>query len=142
MRKLLIIFYLISSSVVAQEVNTWHILSEVGYESKPSEENGFQIDSPKFSKRLWTYNGKKVQLKGYLIPLSELGGKNEYMLSSLPFNSCFFCGGAGPETVVEIQTKQQIKFTTKQITMEGILSLNDKDPNHHIYILKNVKLLD
>ena len=127
---------------MAQEVNVWHILSEVGYENKPSEQNGFQIDTPKFSKRLWSYNGKKIQLKGYLIPLSELGGKNEYMLSSAPFNSCFFCGGAGPETIVEIQTKEKIKFTTKQIVMEGTIVLNDKDPDHHIYILKNIKLIE
>jgi hypothetical protein len=116
---------------VAQEPDVWQILAEVGYESAPSRETGFEIESPKFSKRLWSYNGRVVRVKGYLIPMAELGGRNEYMLSSLPFNQCYFCGGAGPETVVEIQTKQSIKFVTRQIVMEGILFLNESDPDHH-----------
>lgn len=128
--------------VVAQEPDVWQILAEVGYESKPSRETGFEIESPKFSKRLWSYNGKVVRVKGYLIPMAELGGRNEYMLSSLPFNQCYFCGGAGPETVVEIQTKQNIKFVTRQIVMEGILFLNESDPDHHMYIIKDAKLIE
>jgi hypothetical protein len=64
------------------------------------------------------------------------------MLSSLPFSNCFFCGGAGPETIVELKTKQSVKFTTARVALEGILLLNADDPDHHMYTLKDAVLLD
>ncbi len=142
MRKLFTVAWFFASAAYGQELNVWHVLAEVGFENKPSEESGFLIESPKFSKRLWSYNGKVVRVKGYLIPMAELGGRNEYMLSSLPFNQCYFCGGAGPETVVELQTKQSIRFVTRQITVEGVLFLNDFDPDHHMYIIKDARLIE
>jgi hypothetical protein len=142
MVKTSLLFLLLFLLPEVQELDLWQVLSEVGFESRPSRESGFEIDSPKFSKRLWSYNNKKVSVKGYLIPLSEMGGKNAYMLSALPFNQCYFCGGAGPETVVEVETKQSIRFVTRQITMEGILLLNDKDPDHHMYILKDARVIE
>jgi hypothetical protein len=125
-----------------QEPDMWQVLSEVGFETHPSREKGYEIDTPKFSKRLLSYQNKKVRIKGYLVPLTESGGKNQYMLSALPFNQCYFCGGAGPETVVELQTSHSIRFVTRQITMEGTLLLNDSDPDHHMYILKDARILD
>ncbi|GIV36915.1 MAG: hypothetical protein KatS3mg032_1294 [Cyclobacteriaceae bacterium] len=142
--RLLVIFFLLPVAAWAQtkQENMWNILAEVGFESRPAKENGFEIESPRFSKRLWSYNGKIIRIKGYLVPLAELGGQNKFMLSALPFNQCYFCGGAGPETVVELQTKQPVKFVTRQITVEGVLQLNDADPDHHIYVLKNARVLD
>jgi hypothetical protein len=64
------------------------------------------------------------------------------MLSSLPFSTCYFCGGAGPETVIEVETGEKIPFTIKPIQMEGILILNDQDPDHHIYRLISASLKD
>jgi hypothetical protein len=143
MRKLLIIFFWLQGSAVsAQETDAWKILSEVRFETKSTGEDGYEMDVPRFSDRLKSYNGKKIILKGYLIPLSEMGGKQAYMLSSLPFNSCYFCGGAGPETVIEIDTKQIISFTTNQIIMEGVFVLNEKDLDHHMYILKQAKRIE
>jgi hypothetical protein len=143
MRKLSIIFFtFLASALYAQETDMWKILSDVRYESKRTGKDEFEMDVPTFGKRLSSWDGKKIILKGYLIPLSEFGGKGEFMLSSLPFSNCFFCGGAGPETIVELQTKQSVKFTTARIALEGILLLNDNDPDHHMYILKEVTLVD
>lgn len=143
MRKLLIIFYwLLVSAASAQDADAWRILLEVSFETMSSGEKGYEMDVPRFSDRVKSYNGKRITVKGYLIPLSEVGGKQAYMLSSLPFNSCYFCGGAGPETVIEIETKQVISFTTNQIVMEGVFVLNDKDLDHHMYILKQAKRID
>lgn len=138
----IIVFLLLTHAARAQDLDMWQVLAEVGYETKPSRETGFVIESPKFSKRVLSYNGKKVLVKGYLIPMAELGGRQEFMLSALPFNQCYFCGGAGPETVVEVQTNQTIKFVTRQIAMEGILLLNDSDPDHHMYIIKEARLIE
>jgi hypothetical protein len=54
---------------------------------------------------------------------------------------CYFCGAAGPETVVEVETDEKIKFSPDAIWMEGILRLNDRDPDHHIYLLQQAKVV-
>ena len=129
------------SAVFAQPGNFWQVLAEVHFENTMDKTNGYTIERPVFSKHLKTFQSKKVRLKGYMIPLEETGGGGKFMLSSLPFNVCYFCGAAGPETAVEIEMKDRPKFTTKPIVMEGFLFLNDSDPNHHIYILKSASVI-
>jgi hypothetical protein len=136
----LITFLLVARTGFSQTDNFWQVLAEVSFKNEKDKE-GYTVERPIFSKYLKTFQGKKVRLKGYIIPLEESGGKGKFMLSSLPFNVCYFCGAAGPETVVAIETTEEIKFTTKQIIMEGSLYLNDADPDHHIYILKSATLI-
>jgi hypothetical protein len=140
MKKLfLVCLIFLAQTGLSQTENFWQILAEVHFKNE-EDPAGYTIERPVFSKNLKNYHGKKVTLKGYIIPLEESGGKGKFMLSALPFNLCYFCGAAGPETVVEVETKESIKFSSKQILMEGILSLNDKDADHHIYILKSATL--
>jgi hypothetical protein len=117
-----------------QEKNFWHTLAEVGF--KKELRNGYEVEVPLFSNHLKSWNGKKIKLKGYVIPVGEVGDENKFMFSSLPFNVCYFCGAAGPETIVEVESIEKVKFTSQSIWMEGILQLNEKDPDRHIYILK------
>jgi hypothetical protein len=140
MKKLVLICLLLMTEIsFAQTDNFWQTLAEVHFKNE-EDAAGYTIERPVFSNNLKTFNGKKIKLKGYIIPLEESGGKGKFMLSALPFNVCYFCGAAGPETVVEIETKESIKFTTKQIIMDGTLTLNATDPDHHIYILKSATL--
>lgn len=123
-----------------QSENFWNTLAQVSF-SKSRDAQGYEIEKPVFSQYLKSFQGKKIRLKGYIIPLGEIEGKGKFMLSALPFNVCYFCGAAGPETVIEIDTKQKIKFTTRPIIVEGFLVLNDKDPDHHMYVLKSATLI-
>lgn len=124
---------------VAQEANFWHVLAEVGF--KKTKMAGGEMEVPIFSTHLKAYHGKKIKLKGFVIPVSETGDESKFMLSSLPFNVCYFCGAAGPETIVEVEANQKVKFTSQAIWMEGILYLNEEDPDHHIYILKSARII-
>jgi len=126
-------------AAVAQD-NFWNTLAEVGYATK-KDASGYDVEVPLFSKHLKTFQGKKIRLKGYIIPLAEVGDQSKFMLSALPFNVCYFCGAAGPETVVEVASAEKIKFSTKPMVLEGTLMLNDKDPDHHMYILKAAKVI-
>jgi hypothetical protein len=133
--------FLISCLMVFQASgNFWNTLAEVSFVKGKTAE-GYEMEKPLFSKNLKSYHGKKIKLKGYIIPLNEVTNANTFMFSSLPFNVCYFCGAAGPETVVELQTTEKIKFTTKPMFIEGVLYLNEKDPDHHIYILKSVTVI-
>jgi hypothetical protein len=142
MRTLLVIlFFYIPYTLSSQDTNFWHTLAQVSFKNK-KDPGGYDVEVPVFSNYLKTFDGKRVRLKGYVIPLDEVGESGKFMLSSLPFNICYFCGAAGPETVVEIVTREKVKFTTKQIVMEGTILLNESDPNHHIYILKEARLVN
>jgi len=137
---LLYIFMSIPVLCAAQTGNFWNTLAQVHFENK-QDKNGYTVEVPVFSTYLKTFQGKRITLKGYVIPLEEVGGSGKFMLSSLPFNLCYFCGAAGPETAMEVETKEKVKFSTRSIMMEGTLMLNDRDPNHHIYILKEARLV-
>jgi hypothetical protein len=53
---------------------------------------------------------------------------------------CFFCGGSGSETIVELEMKKGFskRYNTDDvITFQGVLTLNTKDVMHFIYILKD-----
>ena len=129
-----------AEAVNAQSQNFWQVLAEVGFQSK-TDKNGYQVETPVFSKHLKSYEGKKIRLRGFVIPVNEVGDQDKFMLSSLPFNVCYFCGAAGPETVIEVDSVEKIRFSTKPIWLEGILELNESDPDHHMYILKSAHLI-
>lgn len=139
--KLLALLFIATTTVATAQDNFWNTLAEVGFQTK-KDASGFDVEVPLFSKHLKTFQGKKIRVKGYIIPLAEVGSQSQFMLSALPFNLCYFCGAAGPETVMEVETAEKIKFSTKPIVMEGTLMLNDKDPDHHMYILKAAKIIN
>jgi hypothetical protein len=133
-----VLFVVVSLSTLAQTQNFWQTLAEVGFHSK-TDKNGYTVEKPIFSSTLKKWNGKKIKLKGYVIPVSEIGDQDKFILSALPFNVCYYCGAAGPETVIEVETSEAIRFSSKAIWMEGILQLNDKDPDHHMFMLKSAR---
>ncbi len=135
----LILFLNVEPLQAVQDKNFWHTLAEVGF--RKEMRNGYEVEVPMFSNHLKSWNGKKIKLNGYVIPVGEVGAENKFMFSSLPFNICYFCGAAGPETIVEVESDEKVKFTSKSIWMEGILQLNEKDPDRHIYILKAANII-
>ena len=54
---------------------------------------------------------KVITIKGFLIPLQEQKKHSYFLLSAFPFDQCFYCGKAGPETVIEVTVKKAIKTT-------------------------------
>ncbi len=110
----------------AQTLVSWNTFAQVTFHKEYSETFGFEVNvkPPEFSKELMALNGKEIKVKGYVIPVDvELG---MYMVSANPFANCFFCGNAGPETVVELFPNGSFpRFTTDQmVTFQGILQIN------------------
>ncbi|WP_088124843.1 hypothetical protein [Roseivirga misakiensis] len=122
--------------------NAWKTLAKVKIEKRFDETLNYEIDYPTFSKEVKALNGKEISLDGWMIPLDELRGKNYFVLSALPFANCFFCGGAGPETVVEVFLKKDLNFTEKRIKVKGKLSVNGDDPLKLMYILEEAEIMD
>jgi len=118
----------------------WPKLYDVKYTEKSQDFDG--LDKPIFSEAAKTLIGKEVTVPGYLVPFENSALKtNHFILSSLPINACFFCGGGGPETVIEVYSVNQVNYTDKPIEIKGKLFLNDRDPGQMIYILSSAEVL-
>ena len=138
-------FLLITTFAVAQPStlrdNTWKTLSKLTYKKEYDDVLGLKKDVPVFSKEVKSMEGKEVTVKGYIIPTDGYKNQKEFVFSAFPYNMCFFCGGAGPETVMEIMTKNPVQYTTEPIYLKGILKLNGTDVNRLIYSLEKAEKL-
>ena len=119
----------------------WKTLGKITFKKEYDEIMGFKVDKPVFSKEVQALEGKEIEIKGYIIPVEGYKSHKEFVFSAFPYNMCFFCGGAGPETVMEVEAKKPIKFTAEAVSIRGVLELNDDDINRLIYILKEVEPL-
>jgi len=131
-------------STAEQGLKTWSTLAKIKLDMRFDEEFQLDVEYPIFSEEVKQLEGKEITISGYLVPLEELGRQSSeqfFILSALPFNMCFFCGNAGPETVMEVFSKDKVKYTTDLITIKGTLSLNDSDAMRLMYILKDARLL-
>lgn len=139
----LVFFYFLTSNVILAQTgeNVWKTLGKISYKKEYDELMGFKIDKPVFSDQVKALDGKEVTLKGYIIPVEGYKSHTEFIFSAFPYSMCFFCGGAGPETVMEVLALEPIKYSADAITIKGVLRLNDKDINRLMYKLVNVKLV-
>lgn len=110
----------------------WKDFFDIKYEHK-----GVYGYYPKFKAQHQKYHNKIVEISGYMYPLTEDKKQTFFMLSFFPIQQCFFCGGAGPESIVEVNSPQGIRLTSKRIRLKGKLMLNTKNPERLFYILND-----
>lgn len=126
---------------VKPKKNTWKILSKITFKKQYDEMMGFKVDFPVFSKDVKELEGKEITIKGYIIPVEGYKSHKEFVFSAFPYNMCFFCGGAGPETVMEVSAAEPIKYTAETVTIKGKLALNSTDINKLIYSISGAVLV-
>ncbi len=139
MKKYLILAFIFFSVSGYSQVDIWKRLGKLTYKKQYDELMGFKVDVPVFSAEVKGMQGKEVTIKGYIIPTDGYKSHTEFVFSAFPYNMCFFCGGAGPETVMEIYASEPIKYSTEPVTIKGVLQLNDKDSNRLMYSLVKAK---
>lgn len=120
----------------------WGILGRVKFTSKFYKQHNEYFLTPFLDSRIRAYEGKAFTLKGHYLPF-DLEDKNTIIVSKYPYSACFFCGGAGPESVAEIHFKTRPpRFKADQvITVTGILTLNEKDITHMNFILRDAEVV-
>lgn len=133
----LLFFSMLYTFTFAQNDATWKTLSKLTYKKEYDALLGYKIDVPIFSSEVKALDGKWIILRGYVIPTDGFKSHKEFVFSAFPYNMCFFCGAAGPETVIEVLASEPIKYSSEAIYIKGILVLNDKDPNKLMYGIKN-----
>ena len=132
--------FLVSEVSYAQtNQNYWPVLAKLTYKKEYDELLGIKVDKPVFSSELRALEGKVIRLKGYIIPTDGYKSHKEFVFSAFPYSSCFFCGAAGPETVLEVMARQPIPYTSEPIEIQGQLRLNSKDINRLMFQLFEVE---
>lgn len=102
----------------------WRTLEKVDWEFKYSKVYETEIGFPKFGKEVQALSGKIVTLKAYYIPVDT--DDESVVFSAVPYASCFFCGGAGVESVMAVYLQKPKKFKVDDyVTLRGVLYLND-----------------
>ncbi len=117
------------------ETNLWKTLAKITFEKKYNELLGFKVDVPVFSDAIKALEGNEVTVGGYIVPVEGYKSHNEFVFSAYPYNMCFFCGGAGPETVMEVSATEAVKYSTERIVLKGKLLLNRDNINRLMYIM-------
>ncbi|MFN7119393.1 MAG: DUF3299 domain-containing protein, partial [Saprospiraceae bacterium] len=84
----------------AQTEISWKQLADVTFKAEYFKEIDMKVLVPTFGRSIKALAGKKVAITGYLIPVDP--DFKTVVLSKNSYASCFFCGGAGPETIVEL----------------------------------------
>lgn len=139
MHKILFLFLFLQAiqcDLFAQKTMAWEDFTDVTFSDYYSPEYGEVFLKPKFGPTIQSHKGKRLRIKGYFLDFS-IEEQEFYMISKNPQSSCFFCGGAGPESVIEVVFKQKPKFKTDQVVeIIGVLDLNVDDVEHCNYILK------
>lgn len=143
MRALLIIctIFVFSGSALQAQENLWKTLSKITYEKKFDELLGFKVDVPVFGDETKSLEGEIVEVSGYIVPVEGYKSHTEFVFSAYPYNMCFFCGGAGPETVMEVTSKEPVKYSTERIKLRGKLLLNSDDINRLMYVLVDAEVV-
>ena len=124
-------------SLQGQELpDGWVLFSDVKFESKYSEEGEGYFLYPKFGEDLRAYEGKEVELQGYFIPIDT--GDDMLIISRYSYASCFFCGGAGPESVAAVLPREKLPrfYMDQVITVRGKLELNSSNINQLNFIIR------
>ena len=119
----------------------WTLFARTKFKSKFFKEQNEYFLVPSFDQVLLSKRGEEVQIKGYYMPIDMKG--NSLILSRNPYSSCFFCGGAGPESVAEIVLKdKKPRLKVDQvITVKGRLRLNESDINHLNFVLEDAEII-
>ncbi len=134
-------FFQLNAQTDAKTDNVWKTLAKISYKKEYDELMGFKVDKPVFSESVKAMQGKEVTIKGYIIPVEGYKSHKEFIFSAYPYSMCFFCGGAGPETVMEVEAVEGVKYSADAVYLKGNIQLNDKDINRLMYKLVNAKLI-
>ena len=148
MRRVFVSLLLLSLTATAfrpggnPEELSWQRLRDVKFRKKwyPLEE--LVLLYPHFGPSVKALQGKSVAITGYLIPINL--ESNTYVLSAFPNSQCFFCGGAGPESVILLKPAKPFRRfnTDERRRFSGTFRLNADNIYELNYILDGATLTD
>lgn len=142
MKYILILVAVVFSYTANAQPEGWALFAKTKFDAKYNEKAGEYFLMPTFSEDMKSLVGKEVSLEGYYLPIDVEGGQY-VIISKFPYSQCFFCGGAGPESIAEVYFKDKHKFEADQyIRIKGKLKLNGGDVDHGNFMIEGAELVE
>lgn len=104
-----------------QDVLAWSVLTEV----KTVVQNRRIV--PVYPAAVTALNQKTVRLQGFMLPLEPGEMQRHFLLASVPL-TCSFCTPGGPESMVEVRTREPVKYRQDAVVVEGKFHVLQNDP--------------
>ena len=139
---LVILFLFACSGLSAQ--STWGQLSLIRFEMQEDPYGEMQYTPGKFSEMIQKLDGTEIELPGFIVPLEGKKKQKQLFFSLYPYANCFFCGNAGPETVIEVQmdADEYLEYTDQQISLSGIFKFIPGNIDSVMFKLEQAKLVE
>lgn len=138
---LVLFFITASNSAYSQLKLSWKDVIDVYAKEVTFSEKNPAIAIKGQGKSLKDIEGKVITITGYFLDLDPDG--EWFMVSKNPFATCFFCGGAGPETVIELLKYKNVKkkFKTDDIVeVTGTLRMIAENEDDVGFVLDNASV--
>ena len=103
------------------DVVSWNVLTAV---TTKTEKNKVL---PVYGPEQMALNQKTQRIQGFMMPLEPGEKQSHFLLASVPL-TCGFCVPGGPESMVEVRTKEPVKYTMDPVTVEGRFAVLNDDP--------------
>ena len=89
---------------------------------------------PQFAQGVAALDQKQVTVQGFMMPLQTGDKQTHFVLSAMP-QTCSFCMPGGPESMVEVKSKQPVKYTFDAVVLTGKLEVLKEEPTGIFYRL-------
>lgn len=127
----------------------WAILLELEFKIRFDNDFDDVTHRPLFTKKITALEGQIIEVEGFIIPHDIASGAvdisddgQRFMFSAFPLATCFFCGGAGAESVLETFPKSPIPYSKRKIKIRGKLKFNKTDFLKLPYQLEDAEIVE
>src|ERR1700755_2027974 len=80
------------------KMDPWSLFAKTKFEPKYYEKAAEYLLYPNFPADVKSMEGKEITIEGYYVPFAPEDGVY-IIISKFSMSQCFFCGGAGPESI-------------------------------------------
>lgn len=82
---------------------------------------------PAFAQTITALDGKVVRVQGFMMPL-DIGDKQRRFLLMAAPPHCSFCLPAGPDAMIEVRAKTDVRYGFDVVSLSGKLQVLKNDP--------------
>jgi uncharacterized protein len=96
---------------------------------------------PSFATPVSSLDGQPIKVQGFMIPL-DIGDKQKRFLLVAAPPHCSFCLPAGPDAMIEVRAKSDVRYGFEAISLSGKLQVLKDDPAGLFYRLNDATSAD
>lgn len=117
----------------SDEIISWSELTNVSW---VLEDGYYQA---KFTDRQKELDGKVVVIEGFMFPLEFTRKHRNFLVSAAPMGSCFFCGPGEAESMIYVESIEDVEQTNETLKVRGTFNLVTDPMMGILYELKEAR---